>query len=247
MHDEKQDKRAQGDHLERNEVKKGIIVYILGHNYPVPEPELREHLDKKYSIRDVTNIKKHLKDLQKKPYSCIKKIVPKPGYSNKWDIDSIEQLRKIRKEFPEIDLTFYEKALNITLAQFMNLNDTLIEDNFRFFLGMSKTFFDMCIFTDKETLYERWLNLYLLTDEGNAYYEKVKKDEITKEELLQEYPVVVLPVVAFKHCIYQDILLGLASPKAIKFIEDVSKNPINVSDSAKEKIIEMVLKNYDEI
>ena len=72
-------RRNQGDHLKWNEVKTGIIEFIISSDGPVPEPEIRDILARKYEIKNIGTMKKHLKDLQHRPYSCIEKIPAKSG------------------------------------------------------------------------------------------------------------------------------------------------------------------------
>src|SRR5665647_1687162 len=139
--------RNQGEHLRRNEVKAGIIEFIISSKGAVPEPEIRKYLGKKYEIEDQGNIKNHLRDLQRRPYSCIEKIPPKPGFANKWDIKKIENLRNIRLHFPEIRLNIYEKSLNIVIEERDYNSGTPNANRFRVQLFLSVSFFDMCLKT----------------------------------------------------------------------------------------------------
>lgn len=145
--------RNQGDHLKWNEVKAGIVRFVISSDEAVPEPDIREFLRNEYKITDPGNIKKHLSDLQHRPYSCIEKIPPKQrGFANKWDIKNIENLRNIRSYFPEIQLTIYEKSLNIILKEHPHYANSLAEIGFRARLVQSPSFFDECLKTNAEIL-----------------------------------------------------------------------------------------------
>ncbi|AKB45020.1 hypothetical protein [Methanosarcina vacuolata] len=142
------------DHLKRNEVKAGIIEFIIGQNDTVPEPYIRKHLEKKYGITDIRNMKRHLKDLQHEPYLCIEKVPPKKsGLPNNWDIGKIEHVKNIRLHFPEIQLKKYEKTLKIVLKRFFLLHpDSPMANKFRIQLFLSSSFFDTCIKYYPETV-----------------------------------------------------------------------------------------------
>lgn len=164
--------RRQGDHLRRNEVKAGIIELIIGRGGAVREPEIRELLEKKYKIVDQGNIKKHFRDLQYS--SCIVKIPAKPGFANFWDVKKIENLRNIRLKFPEIQLNKYEKCLNIVLNETDYFVGSSNANRFLNQLILSTSFFDMCIKTDMETLYDKTYEIYRL-GEGYDEDQRIKK------------------------------------------------------------------------
>ena len=145
-------RRNQGDHLKWNEVKAGIIKFIVSSHGPVPEPEIRDFLGEKYKITDQGNIKKHLRDLQYHPYSCIEKIPPKPGFANRWDIKKIENLKNIRLHFPEIRLNIYEKPLKIIIFERRFFPRSTCTSRFPIQLLRSVSFFDICLKYEIETL-----------------------------------------------------------------------------------------------
>lgn len=165
--------RRQGDHLRRNEVKTGIIELIIGRSGAVREPEIRKLLEKRYKIVDQGNIKKHFRDLQYS--SCIVKTPAKPGFANFWDIKKIENLRNIRLKFPEIRLNKYEKCLNIVLNETDYFVGSPNANRFLNQLILSTSFFDMCINTNMETLYDKTYKIYRL-GEGYDEDQRIKKE-----------------------------------------------------------------------
>lgn len=167
-------RRNQGDHLKWHEVKAGIIKFIINRNGAVPEPKIRDFLGEKYGIKDQGNIKKHLSDLQHRPYSCIEKIKPKPGFANKWNIKTIENLKNIRLHFPEIQLTKYDKSLNILIRELLPYYDILNEHEFRVHMFLSISFFDICLKNDYTTLYDKYERACQLS-EGFDEVQRVQK------------------------------------------------------------------------
>lgn len=148
-------RRNTGDHLKWNEVKTGIIEFIIRSDGAIPEPEIRKFLAREYEIKNLGTIKKHLKDLQHRPYSCIEKIPGKKGYANRWDIKRIEQLKNIRLTFPRIRLNIYEKALNI-ISKKRNFNQSNPKaERLHTQILFSASFFDVCLNNDIETLYAK--------------------------------------------------------------------------------------------
>ena len=145
-------RRNQGDHLKWNEVKAGIIEFIISNNGPVPEPEIRDFLGEKYKIKDQGNIKKHLRDLQYHPYSCIEKIPGKKGYANRWDIKQIENLKNIRLHFPEIRLNIHTKSVQIILYERRGTTRLTCGAKLPIKLNLSVSFFDICLKYEIETL-----------------------------------------------------------------------------------------------
>lgn len=153
--------RTKGEHLERCKVKTAIIKFILGTNEAVPEPDIREFLRSTYSIIDQGNIKKHLKDLQTAPYSCIEKIPPKQrGFANKWDVKKAENLKNIMHNFPEIRLNMYKKSLDIILKERNFKSSSPNANKFFVQLYLSASLFNMYIENNNETLYAIGYELY---------------------------------------------------------------------------------------
>ena len=93
LENQKVQKKKQGERLRRNETKISIIEFILSNKKKdgepgIPEPKIREFLDRKYRMTDQDNIRKHLKDLLED--ACLEKFpYKKPGLSNHWDITKI--------------------------------------------------------------------------------------------------------------------------------------------------------------
>ncbi len=161
--------RSHGDHLKWNEVKAGIIEFIISSDGAVPEPKIREFLAREYDIKDYGNIKKHLKDLQYRPYSSIEKIQGKPGLANRWDIKRIENLKNIRIHFPEIRLNRYKKSLNMISDQLAWIPGALNANRFFIQLYLSVSFFDMCLKNEVGTLYAKADEIYKMSLSGTFW------------------------------------------------------------------------------
>ena len=176
------ERRDRGEHLERRKVKTAIIELILRSREAVLEPYIREFLREKYEIIDQGNIKKHLRDLQTLPYCCIEKIPPKRGFANKWDIKTVENLKNLRLHFPEIQLNRYQKFMNIVFKErYSDIGFFTHPDEFRTQLLLSFSFFDMCINTDMQTLYQK-------AYEMDQFGEGFDRHQIVKKYANEVYP-----------------------------------------------------------
>ncbi len=91
--------RKRGEHYPPNEIKKGIIKYLLTQPSGIEEPKIRDHLKVQYGISEPKNIKMHFKELQKS--DCIKKIEA-VGLANRWVIENFIQVKNIAKKYPEL-------------------------------------------------------------------------------------------------------------------------------------------------
>jgi len=205
--------RKQGEHLNRNEVKTGIVEYILKQANPIEEPTLRDYIKQKYNVGDDGTIKAHLKDL-KNEYKCIKKIQGTPGSANVWTINTIEHLLKIKEHFPSINLKKYSTSIDIIRRQHVRDGDLdSVVSTITQYLHLSDAFFTMCLTHDVDDLYVRWHLLYKYT-EGNEIYRKLKNGEISKDEYLRITKMMLIPN-AFHTCVHQDILNGVADNEAL--------------------------------
>ena len=76
--------KKQGERLKPDETKSYIIKDILENIGPIGEPDIRDHLKKKYDLRDQGTINRHLHYLNDN--GCIE-LIPskKEGLRNKWD------------------------------------------------------------------------------------------------------------------------------------------------------------------
>ena len=82
------------------------------------------------------------------------------------------------------------------------------EHYLRKYLEMSPTFFDMCMSTNVEILYDRWVNLSNLTDYLDFYVDHQARNGISINEVRRNFYIKELPFLAFSHCVYMDILKG---------------------------------------
>jgi hypothetical protein len=233
-------KLSRGQHLKRKETKVEILKYVLNSDSSVPEPNIREHLTKTFGTRDTKTMKVHFEDLRK--FECMKKMA-KSGLDNKWEIDSLKHLEKIKEKFvKEIKLNCHKKAINIVLAKFTGVKSLMVdfgslyggedmliladlfpiteedffnfpvsinENSFREYLEASPTFFEMCMYTDIEILFDRWISLSTLADDYLIFYTDHKtRLGMSKDEALRDFYIKELPFLAFSHCVYMDVLKG---------------------------------------
>jgi hypothetical protein len=220
-------KRCQGQHLKKNEVKTEIIQYILKNDNLILEPDLRDHLKNMFGISDIKTMKNHFKDLQK--LQCIKKIT-NSGKENEWRIDSIKHLYNIKKSFEEIELYRYKRAVEIIANKFTNSEVITVlnsisspeKSSFRAYLKLSPTFFDMCMVTDIETLYNRWIYFSDLLDDRDVAIGILALRDKEFIEPSKDYYRKELPYTVFKQCVLMDVLTGTKFtmlPHARQYIE----------------------------
>ncbi|AKB32595.1 hypothetical protein MSSIH_1905 [Methanosarcina siciliae HI350] len=192
MTDTEKPKRSRGQHLKKNEVKVEILNSILKRELPVLESDIKEHLYETFGTRDVKTKNIHLQDLQK--LQCIKKI-SNSGSDDKWEIDSLGHLNNIKKNFTQIELNQYKKAIEIVSVKFTNLRSILLdndsfscgalypktedgltilpvsinETDFKDYLEASPTFFDMCMSADVTILFNRWFRLSQVNGDEDTF------------------------------------------------------------------------------
>jgi len=181
--------QKQGDHLNVGEIKSSIIMFILQTMGPVGEPAIRDFLLKKYDVINQGTINRHLHDLQK--LDCIELIPPqKKGLRNYWDITKIKNLKKIRKEFPELRLNTHEKAILLILRGIWSARykedstityleisySTSVLDWLKLYIQllMSTSFFNACIEVGIIKLYERIYKIYT-TSNGSYRYQRINE------------------------------------------------------------------------
>jgi hypothetical protein len=234
-------KRCQGQHLRKNEVKTEILRYILHSDKPVLEPDLRDHLKNVFATSDMKTMKVHFQDLQK--LHCIRKIA-NSGKENEWRIDSINNLANIKENFEEIELYRYKRAIEIIVNKFtiskeisvLNSISSPDKVDLRAYLKLSPTFFDICMFTDIETLYTRWLNFSNLSDDVNAVIGLLALQDKKFLDPSKEFYRKELPYMVFKHCVFMDVLTGKKSsmlPRAQEFIEIKESESMNAEEFEK--------------
>ncbi len=178
----------------------------------------------KYKIRDQGNIKKHLRDLQYHPYSCIDKIPTRKGYANKWDIKRIENLKNIRLHFPEIQLNIHKKSLYI-ISRHRGFDLGIPYANmYQIQLFLSSSFFDICLKNVVETLYTKadeicrlskgarvWRHMLPIKESTNKFYTEFMKKILTNSNSWLDL---------YNECI-NDSLKSEISRKSLRFSEDI--------------------------
>ena len=150
-----------GGHLNIGEVKSSILEFILEQKGDVGEPAIRKYLLEKYDVNDQGNINRHLHDLQK--HGCIELIPPqKKGLRNYWNIKTRTNLKKIRLEFPGLQLNKHEKAINTIIRELRNDLDNFYIDWLKIHIQLliSVSFFNTCIEADTKILCQGTWNSY---------------------------------------------------------------------------------------
>ncbi len=231
-------KRERGQHGPRGEVKRSIIEYILSHDSPVEEPDLREYLKQKHGITELKNIKIHLKNLQEQ--KCIKKYSDK-GNVNRWNINSINQIRIIHKLYSELQLTSHEKVLDLIANEHAPNPKSYHYHEIKAGLPLSDSFFRLFLFNTKNEMHELMKQYYLSSKEGlliKNFFNGKRKDEqydfryslLKKMCLMTEikeikipYPVLKKEIIRdiLEHSIKEDILQGTARLEQIQFLENI--------------------------
>ena len=160
----RKNKRSQGQHCKKNEVKTEIIDYILSNGGEVSGPNIRRHLKEKYRIVDRKNIEDHLKKLNS-GYHCVEKIEPdRDGCENKWAINKIKNLKNIKKEFSSIQLSDYTKTKDILIKE--NFPDIQLRLYKKYFIYISlfPSSFDTFLDNEFEPMLIRALELWEIND-----------------------------------------------------------------------------------
>lgn len=150
---QKNEKRKQGDHLNRSERKSDIIKYILGKNGPVRETEIVKHLSElpERSTSDQSTINKHIRKLREdgfielaEPKQSFKKN-RRHGLTNSWGITKLNNVRKIMGEYPSLieDLQNSESVLKIVLDALIKAISQSTNEEYAKIEGI-KIFLDGC-------------------------------------------------------------------------------------------------------
>jgi len=162
--DAKKNKRRQGQHCKKNEVKTEIIDYILSNKGEVSGPDIRRHLKEKYGIVDRKNIEDHLKKLENECH-CIEKIEPvRDGYENKWVINKIKNLKNIKNEFSNTQLSVYTKTKAILIKEnFPDIQLRLFKKYF-IYISLFPSLFDTFLNNEFEPMLKRASELWEIND-----------------------------------------------------------------------------------
>ena len=150
---QKNEKRKQGDHLNRSERKSDIIKYILGKNGPVREPEIVKHLSElpERSTSDQSTINKHIRKLREdgfielaEPKQSFKKN-RRHGLTNSWGVTKLNNVRKIIRDYPSLveDLQNTESVLKIVLDALIKAISQSTNEEYAKIEGI-KIFLDGC-------------------------------------------------------------------------------------------------------
>lgn len=266
---QKNEKRKQGDHLNRSERKSDIIKYILGKNGPVREPEIVKHLSElpERSTSDQSTINKHIRKLREdgfielaEPKQSFKKN-RRHGLTNSWGVTKLNNVRKIIRDYPSLieDLQNTESVLKIVLdalikaiSQSTNEEYAEIEgikifldgcrENLRKKLKQSISFFKFCV-KDEYAIIRNSNDLAKLSDEDPYATFFVINGNSNNHFIIKGNSFGF--DVAFKACVALDIMERPAdSRKDIsQAIECVKQIKNKVSDSQIEQLDEYYKKS----
>jgi hypothetical protein len=175
-------------HYNVGQVKASIIEILLNEKGHVEESLIRKRLNEKYGVISQPTISKHLHDL--KEMNSIELLPPiKKGLGNRWNVIGLKNLQSIRLNFPLTELNKFEKSVTIILWEFGYNLSTIEGLKFYTRLFLSRSFFDMCMANDSETLrlrtwefykYNRGFPFHPLIEKHRGYYEKIEKDNLPK-------------------------------------------------------------------
>lgn len=231
-------KRCRGQHLKRNEVKTEILRYILDKDDPVLEPDIREHLRKTFGTNDSKTMKAHFQDLQKfncvRKITNSGKENEWRIDSIKQLINIKENFKEIKlhshKKPIEILVNKFTGEIELPFKGIIVSPD---EGTIRAYLRLSPTFFYLCMSTDIIDIYYRCDRLNVYSNEINSHatakgidldYNLVLSEDSDpdlglilfdldpdskfKLDSHDDFYYKELPYLAFKQCVYMDILTG---------------------------------------
>jgi len=252
-------KRCQGQHYKKNEIKIAIIEYILSNKGEVSGSDIRKHLKEKYGIVDRKNIEDHLKKL-KSEYHFIEKIKPPiDGFENKWVINKIRNLKNIDTEFPTIQLKDFTKAKAILINEnFPDIQPRLYKKYF-IYISLVPSLFNVFLNSDFESMFKRADELWqieeyrdIINSKINFIYDKsfllddllnppAKKQiiEISKDELKTILFEIEYPADEQDLDIKEKIVENIFFDKLTEVL--LSKRPDSTQDQVKKEISEKII------
>lgn len=231
-------KRSRGQHLKKNEVKIEILRYILDNDSPVLEPDIREHLKKTFGINDSKTMKAHFQDLQKLNCVRKITNLGKENEWRIDSIKQLNKLKENFKEIElhsykkpiEIVVNKFTGEIELPFKGTIVSPD---EGTIRAYLRLSQTFFYLCMSTDVVDFYYRCNRLNVYSNEINSHatakgidldYNLVLSEDSDPDSGLISFDLDLdsklkldsyndfyykeLPYLAFKQCVYMDILTG---------------------------------------
>jgi hypothetical protein len=164
--------KKQGERLKSGDSKIAIISCILESTCPVSEPEIRKYLKNKIDVLDQGTTNKHIKQL--KELGCVEKSnAVGNSRSNFWDVKTLENLQKIRLNFPVIPINSYEKSIMVIFKE--RGYSIHKKENLDFYIKLllSVSLFDAFLNADINELIYKSEKIYL-RDEG---YKKTQNYE----------------------------------------------------------------------
>lgn len=172
MDDENLKRKKDGRPMD-GEVKKKVIQLILKTPGKALKRDLLKYLTASKIVNDQSNLNRHLNQLYDS--ECIERFRSKiPKHPNKWDVTKFNTLKKIKYDFPEIQLNKYEKSLMIVLNESRYNISNVKGLHFYIELYRSASFFNACLETDIDTLRKRAWNVYLY-DRGSETNKLIEK------------------------------------------------------------------------
>jgi len=149
-------------HFNVGEVKERILEYILRCDSVVKESDISDFLKNEYNQFDRATVNRHLHDLGE--LKCVTKVrLVKKSRLNYWDIE-FKNLKNIKKEFSNIQLSNYTKAKNIIIKE--NFPDIQLRLYKKYFIHMSlfPSLFDTFLNNVFESMLNRALELWQINE-----------------------------------------------------------------------------------
>jgi len=149
-------------HFAWNKVKMSIIELSLESDGPISEPSIREQLHEIYGAADQGLINRQLHNLES--IGCVESVSPvKKSRSNYWDIE-IKNLKNIKNEFPNIQLSNYKKAKDCLIkGNFPDIHTRLYK-KYYVYTSLFPSLFDTLIKFELEPILKRVPVLWEIND-----------------------------------------------------------------------------------
>lgn len=199
-------------HFTVGEVKKQILYFMLRQQAPVKEPEVTEYLKSVYSEFNRASVNRHFSALAE--LKCVTKVNPvQKSRFNYWDIE-FKNLKNIKKEFSDIQLSNYTKAKDIIIEEnFPGIQLSLYKKYF-IYMSLFPSLFDVFLTNSFKQLLKRANELW----EIKNYHDKEHKMHIIDSKISERF-------------FETDFLLGKADVEAKQFVVKLEEHIQKVNDA----------------
>lgn len=149
-------------HFAWNKVKMSIIELSLESDGPISEPSIRKQLHEIYGAADQGLINRQLHNLES--IGCVESVSPgKKSRLNYWDIE-FKNLKNIKNEFPNIQLSDYKKAKDrLIKGNFPDIHTRLYK-KYYIYASLFPSLFDTLIKFELEPILKRVPGLWEIND-----------------------------------------------------------------------------------